>query len=107
MATEASTFLSWFVVRNLNSTAAQVEKLLCGSPRLLKQIRSQCVNDMASIAFAFHEMGLLENLQMMRNRGDFDFEKFGNIANRHFSMAEQINDFQTKWIGECLQLIGT
>lgn len=42
---------------------------------------------------------------MVRNRHQFDFQKFRDIPDSHFTMAQNIDDPQPNRLGEGLQLI--
>lgn len=75
------------LLRDFDPAAAEIQKLFAAAFSFLQKIGSQPIHDKAAIAFRLDQLGVFQDLQMMRNRDQFGFEKLGNIAHRHFAVA--------------------
>ena len=78
----------WPFFGNLDPATAKVQVLLGTTDVFLEQIGAQPVDHETPLSFDFDKASILENLQVMRNRDNFHFEKFGDIANGHLPTSQ-------------------
>ena len=55
------------------------------------------------LASHFHEVRVLHDLQVVRDRHDFRFEQFRNVADREFAVSQRIHDFQAMGVTQRLE----
>lgn len=92
-------------VGDLNATATEIQILPRSTTGLLQQIAAQAVNHEPAFALHFHQICMLQDLEVMRHRHQFCFQKFGNVADSHFTMAQHINDAEPNRLAERLELV--
>src|SRR6478672_11245680 len=55
------------------------------------------------LAAAGDQAGMLQHLEMPRDRGPADVERFGQFRNRGFAERQPGQNRSTRWVGECLK----
>ena len=57
----------------------------------LKQIIPQAIYDKTPISFGFDQTRVFEDLQVVRHRHQFRFQEFGDVTDRHFTVARRMS----------------
>lgn len=60
-----------------------------------------------ALATHFHEIRVPHDFQMVRDRHDFRFQKFRNVADRQFSMTQCIHNLQPMRVTQRPETLGT
>jgi hypothetical protein len=76
-----------------------------GKDRTDVLIRKGIINGLAVPSEA-DELGLLQNAELMRDRGNRHAEKLRDIANAHFAFEKQIKDLDPGAVAENLEKLG-
>jgi len=80
-----------FWIRNFKPAAAEIKEpsslALCALQVFMKTVIHE-----PPLASHLHEIRVLHDLQVVRNRHDFRFEQFRNVADREFAVSQRIHD---------------
>jgi hypothetical protein len=91
-----------FWIRNFKPAAAEIKEpsslALCAL-----QVFMKTVIHVPPLASHFHEVRVLHDLQVVRDRHDFRFEQFRNVADREFAVSQHIHDFQAMGVTQRLE----
>lgn len=95
------------LTRDFNPAATQIQELSGSAFHGLQHGFAQLVIDEPSLTPRSDEISMLQDLQMVRNQNDFDTEKLRDVADRHFSLTQQIDNPQSQRLRQRLQQGGT
>lgn len=92
--------------RDLDAATTEVEELRGLALDGLQHILTQAVVNKPPVAMRVDQMGVFENLQVVRGGDEFDFERLGDIADRHFALTQEVDNPQAQRLTQRLQQIG-
>ena len=90
---------------NFNPAAAEIDSASSSRARDT-QVGMEVVIHETSLATDRHELGVLHDFEMVRNRDQFGFEQFREVRDRQFARAESVDDPQPMGITERFQPFG-
>lgn len=91
-----------FWIRNFKSAAAEI-KQPCSFALCTLQVFMKTVIHEPPLAPHLHEVRVLHDLQVVRDRHDFRFQQFRNVADREFAVSQRIHDFQAMGVTQRLE----